>query len=100
MNSCPYFRIPKLFIARSSKQRTLRAVYTLNVSLHHEPSPIAVDHKHTFKHWQKAHLTSGEVEEPALLVRQILVLLDGCIMHLRIHCDPTYAVARLEPQNV
>ncbi len=57
---------------------------------------IAGGHKQAFERWLEDHLAAGEVQDPELLARQIIVLLDGSIIQVLIHRDPAYAAAGAE----
>ena len=70
-----------------------RAVSELRETSDDAVSDIAAKHKRTFEDWLAAHLASHEIEEPGLVARQLMVLLDGCITQILIHRDPSYAAA-------
>lgn len=70
-----------------------RAVSELREFENDGVSRIAANHKHLFEHWLEDHLASNSVGDAALIARQLIVLVDGCITQLLIHRDPSYAAA-------
>lgn len=70
-----------------------RAVSELRETPNDAVSNIAAKHKRTFEEWLADHLASHDVDEPALVARQLVVLVDGCITQILIHRDPSYAAA-------
>lgn len=70
-----------------------RAVSELREFENDDVSRIAANHKHLFEHWLEDHLASNNVGDAALVARQLIVLVDGCITQLLIHRDPSYATA-------
>ena len=70
-----------------------RAVSELRETTNDAVSSIATKHKRTFEEWLADHLASHGVDEPTLVARQLMVLIDGCITQILIHRDPSYAVA-------
>ncbi len=70
-----------------------RAVSELREFENDTVSNIAAKHKRMFEEWLENHLASNNVDEPGLLARQIIVLVDGAITQLLIHRDPSYATA-------
>ena len=73
-----------------------RAVSELRETPNDAVSHIAAKHKRAFEDWLADHLASHDVAKPALLARQLMVLLDGCITQILIHRDPSYAEAAAE----
>lgn len=70
-----------------------RAVSELREFENDNISRIAGNHKHMFEHWLEDHLASNSVGDAALVARQLIVLVDGCITQLLIHHDTSYATA-------
>ena len=70
-----------------------RAVSELRETPNNAVSNIAAKHKRMFEEWLADHLASHDVDEPVLVARQLMVLVDGCITQILIHRDPSYAVA-------
>jgi len=70
-----------------------RAVSELREFEDNAVSAIAAKHKRTFEDWLEGHFASNGVDEPGLLARQTMVLVDGAITQLLIHRDPSYATA-------
>ena len=70
-----------------------RAVSELRETPNDAVSKIAAKHKRAFEEWLVDHLETHDVDEPALVARQLMVLLDGCITQILIHRDPAYATA-------
>ncbi|MDJ0950151.1 MAG: TetR family transcriptional regulator [Alphaproteobacteria bacterium] len=70
-----------------------RAVSELRETPNDAVSEIAARHKRAFEDWLAEHLASHHVAEPALVARQLMVLVDGCITQILIHRDPSYAAA-------
>ncbi len=54
---------------------------------------LAIDHKRQFEDWLTDHLAASGVARPGHVARQLVVLVDGCILHLLIHRDSAYAKA-------
>lgn len=70
-----------------------RAVSELREAENDEVRVIAGRHKHAFEQWLEDRLAAADVEQPAQLAQQLMVLLDGAITQLLIHRDPSYASA-------
>ncbi len=70
-----------------------RAVSELREFENDAISSIAAKHKRSFEEWLSCHLSSNEVDEPELVARQLMILVDGAITQLLIHRDPSYAKA-------
>lgn len=70
-----------------------RAVSELRETPNEAVSQIAAKHKRAFEEWLADHLALHDVDEPALVARQLMVLVDGCITQILIHRDPSYVVA-------
>ena len=70
-----------------------RAVSELRETPNDAVCSIAAKHKLAFEEWLVDHLASNDVDESALVARQLMVLLDGCITQILIHRDPAYATA-------
>lgn len=94
-------RIEGLFMGfgRKAKNRKwhgcpfARAVSELRETTSDDVARIAARHKRAFEDWLAEHLADAEVAEPALVARQLMVLVDGCITQILIHRDPAYAAA-------
>ena len=91
-----------LAVARQAENRDwhgcpfARAVSELRQSHDDVICRLAEKHKQAFEQWLEEHLTAGKAENPDLLARQIMVLLDGSIIQVLIHRDPAYALAGAE----
>lgn len=59
----------------------------------HPAVVMAADHKKRFESWLTEELASGGVSDPALVGRQVMILLEGAIAHMLIHRDVAYALA-------
>ncbi len=59
----------------------------------HPAIGFAARHKKSFEAWLADLLRHEGVTDAAALARQIMVLLDGAMMHMLIHRDPSYAHA-------
>jgi AcrR family transcriptional regulator len=70
-----------------------RAVAELPAELDHPALEIAANHKSAFEAWLRERFAADGFDDPSLLARQILVLLDGAITEMLIHRDPAYAEA-------
>lgn len=70
-----------------------RAVSELRETPNDVVCSIAAKHKLVFEEWLVDHLETHDVDEPDLVARQLMVLLDGCITQILIHRDPAYATA-------
>lgn len=54
---------------------------------------MAADHKKRFEQWLAEELGSGGVSDPAMIGRQVMILLEGAITQMLIHRDVSYALA-------
>ncbi|MEN3161894.1 helix-turn-helix domain-containing protein [Tistrella mobilis] len=59
----------------------------------HPAVVMAADHKKRFEAWLVEELTAGGVDDPDLVGRQVMILLEGAIVHTLIHRDVAYALA-------
>ena len=59
----------------------------------HPAVVMAADHKKRFEAWLVEELTAGGVADPDLVGRQVMILLEGAIVHTLIHRDTAYALA-------
>jgi len=70
-----------------------RAVSELREHENEAVRAIAGRHKHAFEQWLEDHLAAADIDRPARLAQQLMVLLDGTITQLLIHRDASYASA-------
>ncbi len=70
-----------------------RAVAEISTPTDHPALEVAVKHKTMFESWLRERFTADGLDDPTVLARQIMVLLDGAITQLLIHRDPVYAEA-------
>jgi AcrR family transcriptional regulator len=59
----------------------------------HPALAVASRHKKAFEAWLAQLLRTEDVEDADAVARQLMVLLDGAIMQIMIHRDPSYAAA-------
>ncbi|WP_159716232.1 TetR/AcrR family transcriptional regulator [Geminicoccus flavidas] len=59
----------------------------------HPAMRIGAAHKKRFEVWLAEQLASGELPEPGLLARQVVLLLDGGFAVILLHRDPAYMEA-------
>ncbi len=70
-----------------------RAVAELSTTSDHPALEVAVKHKTMFESWLRERFTADGLDDPTVLARQLMVLLDGAITQMLIHRDPVYAEA-------
>ena len=70
-----------------------RAVAELSTPADHPALEVAVKHKTMFESWLRERFTADGLDDPTVLARQVMVLLDGAITQMLIHRDPVYAEA-------
>lgn len=59
----------------------------------HPAAVMAADHKKRFERWLAEELGRGGVSDPALVGRQVMILLEGAIAQMLVHRDVSYALA-------
>lgn len=69
-----------------------RAVSELRDAKNYQIIEIADNHKTTFEEWLQNYLHEHGVKQSSKIAKQIIILMDGAIVHLLIHRDPEYAI--------
>ncbi len=94
-------RIKGLFCALSNHARQpkwrgcgfTRAAVELADQPGHPAVVMASDHKRRFEAWLAGELESGGLSDAAPIARQLIILVEGAIMHMLIHRDTAYAIS-------